>query len=359
MQLRGRSLLNLFLICNAGWILLFGYKYLDFVTRDNPTRPMVPFLEEFTGAYVLFLLLPALIYLMRRYPFERATWARSAALHWAIATIFSFVDTTMMAVSRKIIFPLLGMGPYDYGHMPTRYFMEYCFQIIVYVAILSLVQLLDQYRAAHRRALNAAQLENKLAQAQLQNLRLQLQPHFIFNALNTISSIMYEDVQAADEMISRLSDFLRLTLHSSQTQEVPLEDELRILELYLNVMRARFEDRLSVSIDIEDGAKAALVPQLILQPLVENSIRHGIDPETSRVEVAVTARRNHASLCLEVRDRGRGIQEDRSAILGKGIGLSNTAERLARLYGEEQSLNFENGSDGGLLVTVSMPFHTA
>ena len=129
--------------------------------------------------------------------------------------------------------------------------------------------------------------------------------------------------------------------------------------IVLNVMRARFEDRLSVSIDIEDGAKAALVPQLILQPLVENSIRHGIDPETSRVEVAVTARRNHASLCLEVRDRGRGIQEDRSAILGKGIGLSNTAERLARLYGEEQSLNFENGSDGGLLVTVSMPFHTA
>jgi LytS/YehU family sensor histidine kinase len=124
-------------------------------------------------------------------------------------------------------------------------------------------------------------------------------------------------------------------------------------------MRARFEDRLSVSIDVDDGAKAALVPQLILQPLVENSLRHGIDPETSRVDVAVTARRTNGSLWLQVRDRGRGIQEGRSPLRGQGIGLSNTAERLSRLYGKGQSLHFENGPEGGLLVTVKVPFHTA
>ncbi|HVT94993.1 MAG TPA: histidine kinase [Bryobacteraceae bacterium] len=359
MQSHGRFLLKLFLVCNAACLLLFGYKYLDFVTRDTPVSPMTPFIEEVTGAYALFVLLPLLIGVVRRFPFDRAHWIRSSALHWAIATAFAFIHTTMMAVSRHLIFPLVGMGPYDYGRMPVRYFMEYCFQLIVYVVVLSLVQLLDQYRAAHRRELETAQLENRLAQAQLQNLRLQLQPHFIFNALNTVSSIMYEDVRAADEMIARLSDFLRLTLHSSQAQEVPLEDELRILDLYLNVMRARFEDRLSVSIDVDDGAKAALVPQLILQPLVENSLRHGIDPETSRVDVAVTARRTNGSLWLQVRDRGRGIQEGRSPLRGQGIGLSNTAERLSRLYGKGQSLHFENGPEGGLLVTVKVPFHTA
>jgi signal transduction histidine kinase len=355
----GRLPVPIFIYFTALWLLHFGYKYLDEVAHGHSTSPLIPLIEEFTGTYSVLLLVPLLFFAARKFPFRRRGWPKVALTHFGIATVFSFLHTSMMAVSRNLIFPAVGLGPYDYGRMPTRYFMEYCNDLVSYAFLVSLIYLFDHYRAAKNKEIATAQLENKLAQAQLQNLRLQLHPHFIFNAMNTISSVMYEDVRAADEMISRLSEFLRVTLHSSQAQEVTLEDELRVLELYLNVMRARFEDRLSVAIDVEKGSGTALVPQLILQPLVENSIRHGVNPQTSQVQVEVTARRHNGSLLLEVRDHGPGLAEDREGVMTRGIGLSNTAERLSHLYGEGQALRLENSQQGGLVVTVEVPFHTA
>ncbi len=354
-----RFWLAAFLYLTATGFLLFGYKYLDFVARGHAIPPLVPFIEEMTGAYSAFLLLAPGILLARRFPLSRRRWLAPLAAHWAIATALAAAQTTLMAVSRAVVFPLAGLGPYYYGRMPARYLMEYCNQLIVYSGLVSLLFLFDNYRAARDRELNSAQLERQLALAQLQNLRLQLQPHFLFNALNTISAVMYEDLAAADAMLARLSDLLRLTLAASTRQEVPLEDEVRILDLYLHLMRARLEDRLSVSLDIEPGLASALVPQLILQPLVENSIRHGADPLTSTVAVAVSARRRNGSLRLEVRDRGPGIDAAPASFLGKGIGLTNTAERLQRLYGPRQSFDIANAPGGGLLVALELPFHTA
>lgn len=353
-----KAWLVLFLYFTATGLLKFGYKYLDEFARGRTEPAMVPFLEEMTGVYAGLALLPLVIPLARRFPFRRGRWLKPLGAHFLIATGFSLADTTLMAVSRNFVFPLLGQGAYDYGAMSWRYPMEYCNHLLGYSILVSVVFLFDQYRDSQRRQIATARLESKLAQAQLGNLRLQLQPHFLFNALNTISTVMYEDARAADEMIARLSDLLRLTLASSQAQEVPLADELEILDRYIQIMRARFEDRLTVSVDVERGAETALVPQLILQPLVENSIRHGVDPATSTVRVSVQARRENGSLRLEVRDRGPGIEGGREAAMGKGIGLTNTAERLGHLYGAGQRLDIGNDPEGGLVVTVELPFHT-
>jgi LytS/YehU family sensor histidine kinase len=252
--------------------------------------------------------------------------------------------------SRSIIFPLVGLGSYSYGIMPTRYFMEFGSDILVYGTTFAVTFLYDRQR-------RAAELEKTLAKAQLQNLRLQLQPHFLFNTLNTISSIMYEDVRVADRMIARLSDLLRLSLEQSGAQEVTLEREIEFLELYVETMKARFEEKLNVSIEATDETRGALIPPLVLQPLVENSIRHGAHPKSSVVDIRVRAHRENGFLRVEVRDHGPGLAGTEDAALRDGIGLSTTAERLERLYGAAHPLGLENAPDGGLIVTLRVPFH--
>jgi two-component system LytT family sensor kinase len=341
---RVRSAFTAFGFFTAVGLLLFAYRYLDYAARNHPIPVLVPLIEQLTGAWMAALPFPFLIRFARRYSNLRRTWP----LHLLAMALFSVVHTSLMWLTRSLLFPVFGLGPYDYGIMSFRFPMEFFNDVIVYWIIVSILYLFD-----HR--VQSAQLEGKLATARLQNLRLQLQPHFLFNALNTISSVMYEDPRKADSMISRLSDLLRHTLQDSGEQEVPLENEIRTLELYLEIMRKRFEDNLSVDIRIAPEVERALVPQLLLQPLVENSIRHGVNPLSHAVNITVTAVRQGDSTRLQVRDSGCGLN---GGPMKKGTGLSNTAERLRELYGARHQLAFENCDDGGLLVTVAVPFHT-
>ena len=343
MPRRLRSALTVFAFFNAIGLLLFAYRYLDYAARNHPIPFLVPLIEQLTGAWMAAIPFPLIVRFARRYSDLRRTWP----LHLLVMTAFSVVHTSLMWLSRSLLFPVFGLGPYDYGIMSFRFPMEFFNDVIVYWLIVSILYLFD-----HR--VRSAQLEGKLANARLQNLRLQLQPHFLFNALNTISSVMYEDPRKADTMISSLSDLLRNTLQDSGAQEVPLESEIRTLELYLDIMRKRFEDRLSVDIRIDPEVQRALVPQLLLQPLVENSIRHGIDPHSNAVNITVTAERQGDATRLQVRDSGRGLN---GGPFKKGTGLSNTSERLRELYGARHRLDFQNCDDGGLLVTVAVPFH--
>src|SRR5258708_7844300 len=181
-----------------------------------------------------------------------------------------------MAISRKILAPLLGLGEYDYGIMTYRYAMEFSKDLLGYTIIVLAYYSFERYRITEAEKLATAELQTRLAQAQLENLRLQVQPHFLFNTLNTISSVMYEDVRAADAMITQLSDLLRLTLRASRAQEIPLEEELQIARLYLHLMQRRFENKLRISHLIDPAPKKSLVPQPILQALLENSLPHGM-----------------------------------------------------------------------------------
>jgi LytS/YehU family sensor histidine kinase len=305
------------------------------------------------------VLFPILLWIARRIRFRRDNWLRMLPLHLVTMLGFSVADTTLMGISRSLLAPLFGLGPYHYGNMLFRYPMELSFHVIAYCVMVGGIYVVDFYRESRNRQLATAELETQLAQAQLQNLRLQLQPHFLFNALNTISSVMHEDVQRADSMLAQLSDLLRSTLRAADSHEVPLEEELQLLRSYLGIMQARFGEQLTVDFAVEPALSQALVPQLILQPLVENSIRHGREAGSSQLDVRICARRENGRLTLQVSDNGPGIAELEKGGWRKGVGLSNTEERLEGMYGQDHQLLLENSRSGGLTVTMKLPLRMA
>ena len=207
--------------------------------------------------------------------------------------------------------------------------------------------------------LEAAQLETQLARAQLDALRTQLHPHFLFNTLNTISVLMREDVATANRMLLRLSELLRLALKNAGTHEVSLRQEMEFLRSYLEIERTRFQHRLKVQTEIDPEALDALVPNLILQPLVENAIRHGVAPRPTQSTIEIRALRRNGRVELRVRDDGPGIDEMRKEAAAGGIGLSNTRARLDKLYGAAHSFQLSPADGGGTQVTITIPFHPA
>jgi two-component system, LytTR family, sensor kinase len=347
----------LFFIYTGIAISLTGYRYLDDLSRQHSGTLPIRSLEEITGVYSVLLLLPLVFRFAHLYLFPRRSWFAVAVWHLAGAIGFSFAHTTLMAVSRQIISPLIGLGPYDYGIMLYRYPMEFSNDLVSFTSIVGLYFLFQRFRLAQAQQLAAAQLQTKLAEAQLENLRLQLQPHFLFNTLNTISSVMYEDVHAADVMLTQLSDLLRLTLHASRSHEIPLAEELQITRLYMELMQKRFEDKLSVDYAVDTTLDNSLVPQLILQPLLENSLRHGMKPGGEVMKISIAAQRENGSLVLKVSDTGTGLGSMESvATFGRGVGLSNIRDRLAQLYGASQEFSIGNRVTGGAEVILRVPY---
>jgi two-component system, LytTR family, sensor kinase len=355
---RARVWTVLLLIYTGFGISALEYRYLDDLSRQRVGTFSTRLLEESTGGYSVFLLLPFIFLFARYYLFECQGWVRRIVWHISGAIVFSFLHTTLMALSRQILAPLVGLGPYDYGIMTYRYPMEFSNDFIGYTVIVLAYYAFERYRLAQAEKLAAAELQTKLAQAQLENLRLQLQPHFLFNTLNTISAVMYEDVRAADAMITQLSELLRLTLRASRAHEIPLSEELEITRLYMDLMQKRFENKLRVTYSIDPSLNNSLVPQLILQPLLENSLRHGMKAGAAAMELSVSVHRDNGSLILQVSDTGTGIGEtDASEVFGRGLGLSNIRDRLAQLYGESQQFSIVNRPTGGAEVTLRVPLH--
>jgi two-component system LytT family sensor kinase len=340
------------------FLLGFFYRYLQDLAMGRSGTFTVRLIEEITGCYSAGLLFLLVLKFSRRFRIDSSNWLRLLPLYLFVAVVFSLLHTTMMALSRQTIFRLAGLGEYDYGIMPIRYLMEMANFLLFYIAGVALIHLYDHYRESRERELRTAQVEAQLAQAELQSLQAQIHPHFLFNALNTISSVVYEDARAADTMIARLSDFLRHSVNAARRQEVTLREELNFLNLYLDIMRPRFEDRLRVDLEVEPGINEALAPRLILQPLVENSIKYAADPDSGRINIAIKASRENGSLQIEVRDGGPGLAGKVHDIAGNGVGLANTARRLEKLYGRNHEFTMRNGENGGAMVSVKLPYHT-
>jgi hypothetical protein len=227
--------------------------------------------------------------------------------------------------------------------------------IVYYALIAAGIHALDYYRQYQEKSLAASQLEAQLAQTKLHLLKMQLHPHFLFNTLNSISALLHVDVEQADLMIERLGDFLRLTLDHSTAQEVTLREELEFLNCYLSIEQIRLQDRLAVTIDAEPHTLDAPVPSLILQPIVENAVRHGIAPRAGAGRLEISARHHGPVLTLTVHDNGPGLAAVNGKN-GKGMGLAITRARLERLYGAHHRLELVNVPEGGLLVTLEIPF---
>lgn len=230
------------------------------------------------------------------------------------------------------------------------------FTIPIYWCIVCICWAFGHFQETAERERRTLELETRLTQANLQALKIQLQPHFLFNTLNSISSLIHENPKAADDMIGSLSQFLRTTLNVSAKDEIPLEVELEFLDHYLEIQQTRFGNRLKICRDVEPGASDALVPPLILQPLVENAIRHGIEPRERGGTVAIRAARKNGCLHLEISDDGAGFSGGQLLRPGNGVGLSNTEARLQTLYGQKHQFTLKANQPTGASVTIEIPF---
>jgi signal transduction histidine kinase len=337
-------------------LLMFAYEYLDRVARQESVDPLVPLIEEGTGVMIAGVLFFAVRRLARRLPVTRPRWAGPLSLHVVALLLYSATHTTANWLSREVLFRLAELGDYDYGVMAVRYAMELPIDIILYTAIVVGTWTVDRRNAARQTALDSERLEARLAQARLQNLQLRLHPHFLFNALNTISSVMYQDPVAADTMLARLSELLRHALRTAEVQEVPLAVELEALDHYLALLEARFGADFTCLRDVDATTTAGLVPSLVLQPLVENAVRHGGLAHSGRGRVALQVRRDADRLVIQVDDDGPGTADDRD-VLHEGTGLGATAERLRLLYGDAHTVAAGNLDGGGFRVILTLPWH--
>ncbi len=337
-------------------VLEFFYHALDPIARGHGVDFVRVFAEELTGQWAMLAISPLIAWVTLKFPLRDGGWKRWWPVYVAAGILGGFLCTTIIYGERIAVFAAMGRGLYDYGIMRVRYFMELPAQLTGIATIMIVASYAEHRRLYQEREARIQTLERQVVQAQLETLQMQLQPHFLFNALNAISAIVYEDAAAADRMIGALGDFLRRVLRTDKTLEVPLHEELEMLDLYLCVMRSRFEDKLECTVEAAAEIKDALVPQLILQPLVENALRYAADPETGRIAVAVGARRSGDRVCLEIRDHGRA---NGHAASGNGVGLKNLAGRLERLYGEDARLQVEHSQGSGTNVLVEVPYHTA
>ncbi len=345
--------LGIFLFFTLIGVMNFNRFYVNELAEGGMPSFHHYFINEMTGAYAVLLLLPLLLHFFGKFPLQRGNWLRRLPVHLLASVIFGASHTMLMFLSRKLLYALLLQKDYDYGHFGYRLLMEYQHQFFTYWLIYGIAFFVSMRREHQRQKLKTAQLEQQLTAARLQALQMQLNPHFLFNTLNMISSTMYDDVNAADKMMASLSDLLRKTLNVSNRQEHPLRNELELVNLYIEMMQARFQNQLSVKMNIDRDTLEALVPSFILQPLVENSLKHATS-NVQTAEIEILSRQQNRRLILSVKDNGPGIQNETSQ---NGVGLSNTAERLEKLYGADHRLHLLNNQTNGLTVMIDIPFH--
>jgi two-component system, LytTR family, sensor kinase len=279
---------------------------------------------------------------------ERIRRYRWKPIYWVAAhSLFAIVTLLLIAAASVPFTPAEG----DLANIPRAswhfvsilFWQSLAWNLWMYWVIVGTFYGLDYYFAEREARIRAAQLEGQLAKAELEALKGQLQPHFLFNTLNLISSLIHTDAALADDMVGDLGTLLRLSLKSQSMQEVPLVEEMRAVELYLNIQRQRFRDTLTVEVSLEPATLAANVPHLILQPLVENAFRHGISQRVGPGLLRIESHCSNGSLKVRISDNGPGIRGDSTHI---GIGLANTRARLACLYGNRGALNLDNSSTG-------------
>ena len=345
------------LIWGVWTIVTLFFSTQAYFTNWEPTRRM-PYtqalLSQASACYLWAIATPLVLWLAWRYCIERHNWVRRLLLH----LLFSLaVISVLLVVNYPMFMALVGRaGSITWYGLFRFFYVNLDRWLLIYWLILLLSHAFNYYNSYRKGELKASQLRMQLVQSQLEALKMQVHPHFLFNTLHSISAMLSKDTEGARKMITRLGDFLRLTLENSGSLEVTLEQEIEFLNGYLEIERIRFKDRLTTDIRVDPEVLDVRVPNLILQPIVENAMRHAIGNSTSgRVEVVAAP--INGVVRIEVRDNGPGIHAERilDARRGKGLGLANTQARLVGLYGDAASFELSNNPSGGLVVTLEIP----
>jgi two-component system, LytTR family, sensor kinase len=302
------------------------------------------------------LLTPIIFWLCGRFPLVNPGRRRALAIHVVAGLALLTAHAFIAAVGWRLVDLWYGFPSriLTIGLMTILRTSDWA--LAFYWGIVALAHALRYRNEAQARALTAAHLETKLAEAQLEALQRQLHPHFLFNTLHAIYTLVGEDPRGAQMMIDRLSEMLRVTLKQTSTQQVPLDTELTFLDKYLAIQQVLLGDRLTVRIDVPLSVRDARVPYLMLQPLAENAIRHGIEPLARAGVITIGARRAGDALELSVADNGRGIPAGRLPAFNQGVGLANTRARLEWLYPGRHALHFQETPGGGLTVLLRIPY---
>jgi len=354
-----------FLVYTVSGLISAGSVFTSGLAEGAQQPYYYPLLWEITGYWTAFALVPLIVFAFSRLPVARANWWWVIPVHVLISIALGIVHTFLMTGSRQALYALFGLGEYQYGHFGYRLLMEYHKQFLHYWAAYAVLrgiafyrQTREQERAAAALKLKTSELQRQLAEAQLQGLRSQLNPHFLFNTLNMISSVMYESVDRADHMIAALSRMLRMSLEENVKPLVPLRRELEFVECAVELIRARFQDQVDIEIDCAPDALDCLVPGMLLHNLLENAIKHHSGGEAAVIRVRVKIERDENHLHLHVLDNGPGIQSLDEA-LRKGVGLSNSRQRLRALYGDQFRFDLSNRPEGGLHAHLAVPAQSA
>lgn len=322
----------------------FGFR------GTTPTGPIVMlFVEYWSWA----LLTPAILWLGSRFSLERGNWVRRTLLLVVIGVGVAILMYFLLAFARELVFDT--PRPRRATFRPGREIMRFRYvpQLLYYFAILTAGFAREYFLRDRDRQAHAAQLQAQLAEARLDALRMQINPHFLFNTLHAISAMVEKNPAGVRKMIARLSELLRHTIDAHATDEVPLRDELEFLGRYLEIMEIRFQGRLVIERKIAAETLEARVPNLILQPIVENALEHGVARKKGEGRVEVAAERRGDALVLTVRDNGPGLRGESEA----GVGLANTRARLAQLYGDRGSLRLTSAEEEGTTAEISLPWH--
>lgn len=310
----------------------------------------------------IWILLAFIIYKISvRLPFNEKQWKTSLFFNLIISFLIAALHCYLNnLVSVLITYIETGKAFSNLGGIFKTY---YRYNILIYWIMLIFFLALDYYKKYQKRErealeleLKTSKLESQLAKSQLRALKMQLQPHFLFNTLHTISGLINEDVYMAKKTIALLSDLLRISLDMTDRQEIRLKEELEFINKYLEIQKTRFKDRLNIEMSIQPETLDAAVPTLLLQPLTENAISHGISPHKKAGFLKIVSQKTDSSLILEIHDSGDGIKSAAETNNSKGIGLSNTKKRLEQLYTGKYTFELNSSSLGGLEVSIKIPF---
>jgi two-component system, LytTR family, sensor kinase len=358
--MRWRAWLKMWAGALTVWSLLallyaFQQSHLALMGSERRVELWPTFLQAWRGYAIIALITPFVIQLGLRLEFRRGRMARFLAIHAAAFTLFVAAHTAC----RVALYPVRNMQtgreyPRTPGLVRDVFLLFLSDDLFMYFPIVAGAMGFAAFAQARDREMAQSALRAQLAGAELEILKMQLHPHFLFNTLQAISTLVGKDPQAAKRMIGLLADLLRAAIDHTGEQEAPLRDELDLLDRYVQIEQVRFGERLRVEFDIDGETLGCLVPSLLMQPLVENAIRHGARAAEGNGVVTVRSRREGEYLRIAVEDNGPGMPHPESRP-GNGLGLENTRARLTRLYGAQHRLELSNRSGGGLAVAIELP----
>lgn len=350
---RKLSLVTTWSLISAGWlaaVLLFASQWYAYDVTHDGADPFVFYL--WWSWYMWAVLTPVVLWFSRRHPIDSHSWKRAIPLHIAASMMLTVVQLSL----ETYLGWLTTRMNWSFKSALRHYFTQHTqLSLLTYWALVAAVHVYRMYDQARRKQIQAAQLEARLAEAQLNVLRMQLQPHFLFNTLQAATALIHEDPDGAEDILLRLSELLRVSLDELHVQEISLGREIEFLEQYIGIQQRRFGDRLRFHLRIDEDVLTCAVPSFVLQPLVENAVRHGIGKHKERDEVTVRAFHLAGYLHVEVHNSTGTLTNPLERLLSHGTGLANTQARLRQLYGDQQSLELFKLDPKGVCVAVVLP----